>query len=144
MHKIDTLSFFVFSSFLQKIFLNFFLNYGSFKHISMFSFSFMKYSLIFFRLMTKLLKIWKKTNILLGFIVEVKDVMQGKIFQKCTHLLYCSVLSLGGNVNTRRMLQPDMGSIFSHKKINEIFWYRKLLCELSKLTKFNALNLLGY
>ena len=122
MHKIDTLSFFVFSSFLQKIFLNFFLNYGSFKHISMFSFSFMKYSLIFFRLMTKLLKIWKKTNILLGYIVEVKDVMQGKIFQKCTYLLYCSVLSLGGNVNTRRMLQPDMGSIFSHKKINEIFW----------------------
>ncbi len=23
-----------------------------------------------------------------------KDVMQGKSFQKCTHLLYCSVLSL--------------------------------------------------
>ena len=44
-----------------------------------------------------------------------KDVMQGKLFQKCTHLLYCSVLSLGGNVNTRRMLQPDMGSIFHIK-----------------------------
>ena len=44
-----------------------------------------------------------------------KDVMQGKLFQKCTHVLYCSVLSLGGNVNTRRMLQPDMGTIF-HKK----------------------------
>ena len=41
-----------------------------------------------------------------------KDVMQGKLFQKCTHLLYCSVLSLGGNVNTRRMSKPDMGSIF--------------------------------
>ena len=51
-----------------------------------------------------------------------KDVMQGKLFQKCTHLLYCSALSLGGNVNTRRMLQPDMGSIFHIKKINEIFW----------------------
>ena len=46
---------------------------------------------------------------------ETKDVMQGKLFQKCTHLLYCSVLSLGGNVNTRRILQPDMGSIFHIK-----------------------------
>ena len=26
--------------------------------------------------------------------------------------MYCSVLSLGGNVNTRRMSKPDMGSIF--------------------------------
>ena len=26
--------------------------------------------------------------------------------------MYCSVLSLGGNVNTRRMSQSDMGSIF--------------------------------
>ena len=43
---------------------------------------------------------------------ETKDVMQGKLFQKCTHLLYCSVLSLGGNVNTRRMSQLDTGSIF--------------------------------
>ena len=41
--------------------------------------------------------------------------MQGKLFQRCTHLLYCSVLSLGSNVNTRRMLQPDMRSIFHIK-----------------------------
>jgi len=41
--------------------------------------------------------------------------MQGKFFQKCTHLLYCSVLSLGGNINTRRMSQPYMGSIFHIK-----------------------------
>ena len=41
--------------------------------------------------------------------------MQGKLFQRCTHLLYCSVLSLSGNVNTRRMSQTDMGSIFSIK-----------------------------
>ena len=41
--------------------------------------------------------------------------MQGKLFQRCTYLLYCSVLSLGGNVNTRRMAQPDMGSIFHIK-----------------------------
>ena len=41
-----------------------------------------------------------------------KDLMQGKLFQRCTHLLYCSVLSPGGNVNTRRMSKPNMGSIF--------------------------------
>ena len=41
--------------------------------------------------------------------------MQGKLFQKCTHLLYCSVLSLGGNANTRRVSKPDMGSIFHIK-----------------------------
>ena len=32
------------------------------------------------------------------------------------HFLYCSVLSLGGKVNKRRMSQPDMGSIFHIKK----------------------------
>ena len=47
-------------------------------------------------------------------IVLYKDLMQGKLFQKCTHLLYCSVLSLGGNVNTRRISKPDLGSIFHH------------------------------
>ena len=51
--------------------------------------------------------------------------MQGKLFQKWTHLLYCSLLSLDGNVNTRRMAKPDMGSIFHIKKS------MKLLCELS-------------
>ena len=71
----------------------------------------------------------------------LKDVMQGKLFQKCTHLLYCSVLSLGGNVNTRRMSEPDMGSIFHIKKSMKYSGHRKLLCELSKLSKFNAFNL---
>ena len=41
--------------------------------------------------------------------------MQGILFHRCTHLLYCNVLSLGGNVNTRRMSKPDMGSIFHIK-----------------------------
>ena len=40
--------------------------------------------------------------------------MQGKLFQRCTYLLNSSVLSLGGNVHTRRLSKPDMGSIF-HK-----------------------------
>ena len=38
--------------------------------------------------------------------------MQGKLFQRCRHLMYCSVLSMDGNVNTERMSKPDMGSIF--------------------------------
>ena len=42
--------------------------------------------------------------------------MQGKLFQKCSHLLYCSVLSLGGNVNT---------SLFQHAfKIENLFLIR--------------------
>ena len=68
--------------------------------------------------------------------------MQGKVFQRCTHLLYCSVLSLGGNVNTRRMSpQPDMGSIFHKKKTMKYSGHRKLLCELSKLNAFILLGL---
>ena len=47
--------------------------------------------------------------------VLTKVVMQGILFHRCTHLLYCNVLSLGGNVNTRRMSKPDMGSIFHIK-----------------------------
>ena len=42
-------------------------------------------------------------------------IMQGKLFQRCTHLLYCSVLSLGGNVSIKRKSKPDMGSIFHIK-----------------------------
>ena len=70
--------------------------------------------------------------------------MQGKLFQRCTHLLYCSELSLGGIVNTRRMWKPDMGSIFLIKKSMKYSGHWKLLCELSKLSKFNAFDLLGY
>ena len=44
-------------------------------------------------------------------------------------------MSFGGKVNTRRMSQPDIESIFT--KINyEIFW--------SYESKLNAFNLLGY
>ena len=69
-----------------------------------------------------------------------KDVMQGKLFHKCTHLFYCSALSLGGNVNTRRMLQPDMGSIFHIKKSMKYSGHSKLLCELSKLSNLMLLT----
>jgi len=54
-------------------------------------------------------------------INKVKVLMQGKLFQRCTHFLYCSILSSGGKVNTRRMSQPDMESIFT-KIIYELFW----------------------
>ena len=39
--------------------------------------------------------------------------MQGKLFQRCADLLYCSILSLGGKANTRWMSKPDMESIFT-------------------------------
>ena len=74
-------------------------------------------------------------------IRRYKVIMQGKLFQSRTYLLYCSVLSLGRNVNTRRMFQPDMGSIF-HIKNLKYSGHRKLLCELSKFSKFNAFILL--
>ena len=51
----------------------------------------------------------------------IKVLMQGKLFQTCTHFLYCSVMSLGEKLNTRRMSQPDMESIFT-EIIYEIFW----------------------
>ena len=70
--------------------------------------------------------------------------MQGQLFQGCTHLLYYSVLFLGCNVNTRSMSKPDMGSIFHIKKLMKYSGHRELLCELSKLSKFNASNFLGY
>ena len=72
--------------------------------------------------------------------------MQGKFFLEVypSLVLQCTV-SAGGNVNTRRMLQSDMGSIFHIKnQYNILVIARKLLCELSKLSKFNAFNLLGY
>ena len=67
--------------------------------------------------------------------------MQGKLFQSCTHLLYCSELSLGGNVITRQMSKPDMGSILHIQNQRNILVIGKLL---STLSKCNAFNLLGY
>ena len=36
-------------------------------------------------------------------IAYIKVIMQGNLFQRCTNFVYCSVLSLGVNVNTRRI-----------------------------------------
>ena len=69
--------------------------------------------------------------------------MQGKLFQRCTHFFYCSVMSLGGKVNSRWMSISDMESIFT-KKSMKYSGDKKLLSEFSKLSKLNAFNLLGY
>jgi len=58
---------------------------------------------------------WALDVFKLYIIAYTKVILQGKLFQKCTHLLYCSVLSLGGNVYTRGISKPDMGSIFHLK-----------------------------
>ena len=86
----------------------------------------------------------RKEPVKFQLITQLKDVMQGKLFQKCTHLLYCSVLSLGGNVNTRRMSKPDMGTIFHIKKSMKYSGHRKLLCELSKLSNSAQRNWFQY
>ena len=67
--------------------------------------------------------------------LAAKVIMQWKLFQMYTHLLYCSVLSLGANVNTKRMSQPDRGSIFHIKKSMKYSGHMQLLCELSKFLK---------
>ena len=68
-----------------------------------------------------------------------KDLMQGKLFQRCTHLLYCSVLSLGGNIITRLMSKPDMGSIF-HYYVNYQN-YQNLMFLTSSDTKRTLMHL---
>ena len=77
--------------------------------------------------------------------------MQGKLFQRCTHLVYCSELSLGGNFNTRRMSQLDTGSVFYMKNQRNILVignyyvnyqnYQNLMLLTSSATKQTLLHL---
>ena len=67
--------------------------------------------------------------------------MQGKLFQRCTHFFNFSVLSVGGKVNTKRMSQPDMGSIFT-KIIFEIFWSNKSIMWIIKILCFASPRIL--
>ena len=82
-----------------------------------------------------------------SFLPELKVLMQGKLFQRCTHFVYCSVLSLGGNVNTRRMSQPDMESIFflyNHNILvigNYYVNFQNLMLLTSSNTKRTLMNL---
>ena len=71
------------------------------------------------------------------WLVQGQGCNARKVIQRCTHLLYCNVPSLGCNVNRRRMWKPEMRSIFHIK--NQ--WNIQVICELSK---FNAFILLGY
>ena len=87
-----------------------------------------------------------KTTFAFNFI---KFIMQGKLFQRCAHLLYCSVLSLGGNVNTRWMSQPYMGSIFHIKnqwnilvKENNYVNYQNSMLLFSSDTKRTLMHVL--
>ena len=73
---------------------------------------------------------------------DSKVIIQGKLFQRCTHFLYCSVLSLGGNVNTRRMSQLDRVSIFHIKKSMKYSGQRELVSIYTQsIRNFNKLSL---
>ena len=113
---------FTLSSFLQRFLLSslncFYSESSFFLHLSHFFFclSFHPFTPLPFIYQSK-----TKLVFLLDFFkvpynsISDKVLMQGKLFQRCAHLLYCSVLFLGGNVNTRRMSRPAMGSIFHIK-----------------------------
>ena len=72
------------------------------------------------------------------FILSLFSQTQGnnarKVISEVYAFLYCSVLSLGGKVNTRRMSQPDMESIFT-KIIYEIFWSKETIMWIIKIIK---------
>ena len=51
----------------------------------------------------------------------IKVLMQGKLFQRDTHFLYFSVLSLGGKVN-KDGCHSLTWNPFSQKQSYEIFW----------------------
>ena len=70
-----------------------------------------------------------------NYMDKIKVIMQGKLFQRCADLLYCSILSLGGKANTRWMSKPDMGSIF-HIKINKIFCSKETILWIIKIKCF--------
>ena len=58
-------------------------------------------------------------NNIIGFI---QGINARKVISEVYASFVRSVLSLGGNVNTRQMLKPDMGSIFhiKNQKKNKI------------------------
>ena len=98
-------------------------------------------------LMTASLLFWKFDLLLTSVIfnrkkyffnVVHKVLMQRRLFQMCTHFLYCSLLSLGGKVNTRRMSQPDKESIFT-KIIYELFWSKETIMWIFKIIKIKCL-----
>ena len=82
------------------------------------------------------ISIYKGLELLQHIFIQV--IMQKKLCQRCKHLFYCSVLSLGVNVNTN--VEAWHGINLLHKKSMKYSGHRKLFCEWSKLSKFNALT----
>ena len=73
---------------------------------------------------------------------EIKVIMQGKLFKMCTHLVYCSVLSLGGNANTRRTSKPDQWHILVKGNYYENYQnYQNLMPLTSSDTKRTLMHL---
>ena len=66
-----------------------------------------------------------------------KVQMRGKFFQRCAIFCTAVYLSLGGKVNTRRMSQPDMESIFT-KIIYEIFCSLETILWIFKIIKIKC------
>jgi len=66
--------------------------------------------------------------------------MKGKLFQRFTHHLCCSVVSLGG----KTVVEAWHGIHLPNKKTMKYSAHSKLLCELLKLSKLNAFILLRY
>jgi len=85
-------------------------------------------------------KIYFSTNI---YIYTRKDVMQGKFFSEvyASFVLQCTVS--GRYCKHKTDVTAWHGIHLSYKK-KSMKYSGILLCELSKLSKFNALNLLGY
>ena len=70
-------------------------------------------------------------------LIMGKVLMQGKFFQRCAIFCTAVYLSLGGKVNTRRMSQPDMESIFT-KIIYEIFCSLETILWIFKVIKIKC------
>ena len=79
-------------------------------------------------------------NTMLGNILPNKVLMQGKLFQRCAHffVLQCTVFWRKSKHKTD--ITAWHGINFHKNNLWNILVYRKLLCELSKVSKLNAFN----
>ena len=84
-----------------------------------------------------------------GTIEKLSEKNQGTNARKVISQVYaffvlqCTVFGRKSKHKTDVCMQPDMESMFT-KIILKYSGHRKLLCELSKLSKLNAFILLGY
>ena len=68
---------------------------------------------------------------------EPKVLMQGKLFQRCTHSFDCNELSLGGKVHKKTDFEAWYGIHF-HKNIYEIFWSKETIIWIFKIIKIKC------